>query len=110
MAKKLGLGLLGVVILGVLSLYIWFWGHPVGINNYVNKATGRIVLDSPEMLTSMGIIDNSLFDHHSGRLDSYTPEARDKILKTLREGREGLDKYGPDGLSGEERLTYEITQ
>lgn len=108
--KRLGLGLLALIVLAIFGLYMWFWGKPVGITNYVNKATGRMVLDSPETLTYLGLIDNTILDRHSGKLGDYTQAAEDKMLKIMKEGREGLDKYGPDGLEGEDLLSYEIAK
>ena len=35
--KKTGLGLGGIIVLGALGGYVWFWGAPVGVNNYIIK-------------------------------------------------------------------------
>ena len=48
--------------------YFWFWATPVGVNNYVNKVSLQLLLRSPELLTSLGVIDNTPLDFHSGRL------------------------------------------
>ena len=41
--KKIGLGLGGITVLGALGGYVWFWGAPVGVNNYINKASLKTV-------------------------------------------------------------------
>lgn len=107
--KTTGLGLAGVIGLGALGGYIWFWGAPVGVNNYINKASFKMVSDSPEMLSYMGMIDNTPLDFHSDKLGNYTKEQDALSLKKLKEAREGLDKYGPDGLEGQELLSWKIT-
>ena len=61
-----------------------------------------------ELLTSIGAIDNTPLDFHSGKLASYTKEQDEKSLEKLRKARAGLDKYGPEGLDGQELLTWEI--
>ena len=101
--------LLGLVILFVAGASVWFWFKPVGVNNYINKATMVFLIDSPELLTSLGMIDNTLLDFHSGKLADYTKAQDDKSLEKLRKARAGLDKYGPDGLEGQELLSWEIT-
>ena len=45
--KKTALGLGGVVVLGALGGYVWFWGAPVGVNNYINKACLLYTSPSP---------------------------------------------------------------
>ncbi len=102
-------GLLLLVLLAVAGVAMWFWFTPVGINNYVNKATIELAIDSPELLTGLGMIDNTPLDFHSGKLADYTKAQDDKSIAKLKKGRAGLDKYGPDGLEGQELLTYKIT-
>lgn len=107
--KKSLLGLGGTVILAGLGGYVWFWGKPVGVNNYINKATLKIVADSPEILTYMGMIDNTPLDFHSGKLASYTQaQIKESLEKTIK-ARKNLDKYGPEGLDGQELLSWKIT-
>lgn len=101
-------GLVGLILLAALGLYTWFWGAPVGINNYINKATFTIAMSSPELMTQMGMIDNTPLDFHSGKLGDYTKAGDEKMLARMRKARAGLDKYGPDGLEGQELLSYEI--
>ncbi len=107
--KKSLLGLGGVVLLGGMGGYVWFWGKPVGVNNYINKASLQMLTDSPELLTYIGMIDNTPLDFHSGKLADYTKAQDDLSLAKLKKGRAGLNKYGPDGLSGQELLSWKIT-
>jgi len=101
--------LLGLVVASALGAYIWFWAAPVGLNNYINKVSIQMVLESPEMMTSLGLIDNTILDFHSDKLGSYTDESNDRALAFLREAREGLNSYGPEGLEGQELLSWKIT-
>lgn len=93
----------------LVILSFWFWFTPVGINNYVNKITIQLALNDPETLTSVGLIDNTILDFHSGRLSDYTEEGEQNNLVFAKKARAGLDFYGPDGLIGEELLTWKIT-
>ena len=101
-------GLLLLILLLAFGAFVWFWWKPVGINNYINKITVPFILDSPELLTNIGVIDNTPLDFHSGKLADYTKAQDDKSLAQARKAREGLDKYGPDGLEGQELLSYKI--
>jgi len=106
--KRGAIGLLGTLLLVAAGASMWFWFTPVGVNNYVNKVTLQLAIDSPELLTYLGAIDNTPLDFHSGKLADYTKEEEERSIAKLRNAREGLDNYGPDGLSGQELLTWKI--
>ncbi|MBP9128878.1 MAG: DUF885 domain-containing protein [Steroidobacteraceae bacterium] len=99
----------GLLVVGPAVAAMWFWFTPVGLNNYVNKITLQLTADSPQMLTQLGFIDNTPFDFHSGKLDDQTKAHEDEVLVRLRKARAGLDKYGPDGLAGQELITWKTT-
>ena len=103
-----GLVLLLLLALGVL--YTVFWWKPVGVNNYINKVTASsFLLDGPEILTNLGFIEYTPLDFHSGKLSDYTKAKEDETLEKVRKARAGLDKYGPEGLEGQELLSWRIT-
>ena len=99
----------GVVVALLGGASMWFWFTPVGLNNYVNKITVELALASPQALTQIGIIDDTLLDFHSGKLDDQTAAFEKRTLERLRKARAGLDRYGPDRLEGQELLTWKIT-
>ncbi len=101
-------GLLVVLLLAVGGASMWFWFTPVGVNNYINKVAIQLAIDSPELLTSLGMIDNTPLDFHSGKLGDRTKAQDDKSLAKLKKARAGLDKYGPEGLEGQELLSWRI--
>ena len=102
------LGFVGLIAIALVSASLWFWFIPVGVNNYINKVTFKLAIDSPELLTYLGIIDNTPLDFHSGKLADYTKEEEEENIAELREARDGLDDYGPEGLEGQELLTWKI--
>ncbi len=102
------LSITGVAILAAVAASMWFWFTPVGVNNYINKVTFKLAIDSPELLTYLGAIDNTPLDFHSGKLADYTKEEEERSIAELRAARAGLDAYGPEGLEGQELLTWKI--
>jgi uncharacterized protein (DUF885 family) len=95
-------------VVAVLGLYVWFWGSPVGVNNYVNKVSLQMLFRSPELLTSIGAVDNSPLDFHSDKLGDYDKQSELEMLEFMRQSRAGLDDYGPEGLEGQELLSWKI--
>ncbi|MGF1543735.1 MAG: DUF885 family protein [Parvularculaceae bacterium] len=105
--KILG-GFVALVVLAAVAAYVLLWARPINVNAYINKATMQLSLDSPELLTSLGFIDNTPLDFHSGKLADYTKAQEEKSLAKLRRAREGLNRYGPDGLDGQELLSWRV--
>ena len=106
--KRVVMGLVATLIVASAGASMWFWFTPVGVNNYVNKVTFQLAIDSPELLTYLGAIDNTPLDFHSGKLADYTREEEERSIAKLRDARAGLDAYGPEGLTGQELLTWKI--
>ncbi|MEZ5893960.1 MAG: DUF885 domain-containing protein [Parvularculaceae bacterium] len=105
--KILG-GLFLLVIAAVVAASFWFWFTPVGVNNYINKVLISFAIDTPELVTQLGVIDNTPLDFHSGKLSDYTKAKDERDIAKLEKARAGLDKYGPDGLKGQELLSWKI--
>ena len=96
--KRGAIGLLGTLLL--VAAGASGFGLHRRVNNYVNKVTLQLI-DSPELLTYLGAIDNTPLDFHGGKLADYTKEEEERSIAKLRNAREGLDDYGPEGLSGQ---------
>jgi len=107
--KKFLAWFLGLFVLAVAGASMWFWFTPVGLNNYVNKITIQLALSSPQTLTQLGLIDDTPLDFHSGKLDDQTEANEKRMLERMRQARAGLDRYGPEGLEGQELLTWKVT-
>jgi uncharacterized protein (DUF885 family) len=99
----------GLVVAGLAVASMWFWFTPVGLNNYVNKITLQLTIDSPQILSQLGFIDNTPFDFHSGKLEDRTRAHELEVLARLRKARAGLDKYGPEGLADQDLITWKTT-
>jgi uncharacterized protein (DUF885 family) len=99
----------GLVVAGLAVASMWFWFTPVGLNNYVNKITLQLTIDSPQILSQLGFIDNTPFDFHSGKLEDRTRAHELEVLARLRKARAGLDKYGPEVLADQDLITWKTT-
>ena len=105
---KILLGVVGLAAVAAGAAFIVFWAAPLGLDNYVNKVSLQMAMASPESFSEAGLVDNTLLDFHSDRMDDYTlaKEAKDRAL--ARRVRAGLNDYGPKGLSGQQALTRRI--
>ena len=104
--------LIAVLILLVLLLtwlvYATFWGTPPFINWAVARLSLRRVLKDPEALTMLGLLDNTLLDFHSGNLTDASPRHMARLRALDREGMALIERYDPETLKGQKRITYHL--
>ena len=108
MAGKIGGGLLLLLVVALGGASVWFWFYPVTVNNTVNQFSAEFALDTPELLSGIGLIDNTALDFHSGKLGDYTRAKEVEMLGQLRAARARMDRFDPAELSGQEKLSWEI--
>lgn len=89
-------------------IYMLFWGVPPWINVAVQRLTLRQLLYDPESLTSIGVLDNTLLDFHSGRLTDTSPGYMNHLEELDRDGLTLMRQYDPQALEGQERLTAQL--
>jgi len=95
----LGLGLVWLV-------YALVWGTPPSINLAVERLGMRMVLDDPELLTQIGLLDNTILDFHSGRLTDVSPRADMQRRRMDRDGLALIRRFSKERLRGQKRITY----
>ena len=101
--------LLVIFALALIGLiYILFWGFPPWINVAALRLTLRQLLHDPESLTSIGVLDNTLLDFHSGRLTDVSPGYMARLRDIDRDGLALMRQYDPSSLEGQERLTARL--
>ena len=106
--KILG-GLLLLLALAVGAASVWFWFYPVTVNNAVNKFTAEFAMATPELMTGLGMIDNTPLDFHSGKLSAYTKQQDDENIARLKRARTMMNRFDPEKLKGQEKLSWEIS-
>jgi len=103
-----------IVLLMVLSLgLIWLvyhlvWGTPPWINLAVERLSLRWVLADPEILTKIGLIDNTPLDFHSGKLTDASPWHMALLRQVDRQGLALIRRYDPQKLTPQEQITYHL--
>lgn len=97
----LGMGLIWLI-------YVLFWGAPPTLNLAVERLGLRLLANDPEALTSVGLLDNTVLDFHSGNLTDASPRYVKRMRKLDREGLALIRRYDPARLKDQERLTYAL--
>jgi uncharacterized protein (DUF885 family) len=84
------------------------WGTPPSIHLAVERLALRITLADPELLTQLGLLDNTPLDFHSGRLTDVSPRADVNRRRLDREGLTLIRRYQPERLTGQKLVTYHL--
>ena len=108
LAAKLIGGVFALLLVALAGASVWFWFYPVTVNNTVNQFSAEFAMDTPELLSGIGLIDNTLLDFHSGKLGDYTRAKEQENLARLREARARMERFDPADLEGQEKLSWEI--
>jgi len=106
--KWAGLTLLLLLVLGgAFVAHSWYF-KPVNINIFFARAFLQVALESPEMLSSLHVLEQFGIKGHNAELDDESIAAGDRLFNHLREDRMVLVTYEDDDLSGTDRLSKRI--
>lgn len=106
--KIVGLGLAGVILLVVgLAVHTWYF-KPLYINWFFGRTALQFALESPQMLSSIRVLEPIGINGHNAELDDDSMAAGDRMFERLSEAHEILLSYDDDDLDEEDRMSKKI--
>jgi uncharacterized protein (DUF885 family) len=101
---------IGLVLLVVLAYagYRIVWGHPFTINQLSNRQSLLFLKDNPELFSTIGIADGTVFDYHSDKLTAVGNAKRDHDYDTLQKYLAEVRKFDRARLKGQDQITYDV--
>jgi uncharacterized protein (DUF885 family) len=101
--------LLGVVlVVGCLFVAHTWYLKPVNINLFFGRMMMQVMLESPEMLSSLRVLEPLGIKGHNARLDDESLAAGDRFLGQLKDGYKVLMSYDDEDLSESDRMSKRI--
>lgn len=99
-----------LVLLAVLGYgaYRIVWGRPFSINQLANRQALEFLVRNPEIFTTVGIADGTVFDHHSDKLAPFTLRARADNYALFERFRSEVHWFDRARLSRQDQITYDI--
>jgi len=106
--KWLGLTL-GVILLlvGAFIAHSWYF-KPVNINIFFARSFLQVALESPEMLSTIHVLEQFGIKGHNAELDDESMAAGDRMFDHLKESRETLISYADEDLSEADRMSKRV--
>jgi len=106
--KWTGLTLLLLLVLGgAFIAHSWYF-KPVNINIFFARAFLQVALESPEMLSSIHVLEQFGIKGHNAELDDESEAAGDRLFNHLRGDRMVLVTYDDEDLSDADHLSKRI--
>ena len=106
--KWLGLSLAVVLVLGgVFAAHTWYF-KPVNINLFFARSFLKVALESPEMLSSIHLLEQFGINGHNAKLDDESREAGDRLFAHLKKSREILLSYQDEDLNEDDIMSKRI--
>jgi uncharacterized protein (DUF885 family) len=106
--KFTGVALAIVLVAGGLFLAHTWYFKPVSINLFFGRTMLQIMLESPEMLSSLRVLEPLGITGHNAKLDDDSLAAGDRFLAQLKEANRVLLTYEDDDLSEADLMSKRI--
>ncbi|SMQ62392.1 Uncharacterized conserved protein, DUF885 familyt [Pseudidiomarina planktonica] len=98
------------VLLVVVSILVVnaIWFKPFSINVFYERAMLKTTLDSPQLLTQLGLLERFGIDGHNARLDDLSVEARAQSYKDLADTYATFSSYSSSDMNQTDSISYAV--
>jgi uncharacterized protein (DUF885 family) len=106
--KVIGWSTLAIAVIAGYSIYRIGWGKPFTMNLLANRQALLYLVRNPELFTSVGIADGTVFDRHSGRLAAVGVAKRDDDYALAARFVDEVRDFDRERLGRQDQITYDI--
>lgn len=112
MVKKIAKSIAGLLLLVIITgsgliAHEWY-GKPWFINNFFNREALKVALKSPELLSTLHVLENAGIRGHNRQLDDASLAANEEMLQQFKAAKATLESYSDDDLDESQRLSKAI--
>ncbi len=106
--KWFGIAFAVVLLLGGAFLAHSWYFKPVNINIFFARAFLQVALESPEMLSSIHVLEQFGIKGHNAELDDESMAAGDRLFNHMKESRQVLVSYANEDLAEKDIMSKRI--
>lgn len=107
--KRLGLGLLALILMaGIWGTHEWKADKPFSFRVFADRIYIKLALTSPQILTSLGVLENLGIRGHNAHLNDASQAAGDLYFDAIIEAKRVLSQYKDEDLSEEHQLSKAV--
>ena len=96
------------LVVGGYAGYRLVWGTPFTITQLADRQAIAFLLDTPELLTAIGLVDGTMLDYHSGALSDYGVAERDRTYARAERNLLELQAFDRTSLGLQDQITHDI--
>ena len=100
--------LLLITCLSILITHEWFAQKPFFFRLFMERSLLKLMLQKPQLLTSLGLFQSIGIKYHNALLDDISPAAADNYYRNLSTVRKELLNYSTDELSPKQQSSKAI--
>ena len=114
MFKRVLKWLFGIVAVAVLVIALFvinlIWFRPWSLNLFYEKVFVQVLFDEPELLSSLGLVEQFGFTSHNGKLSDESPAHQKKVFERWKRDLADLRAYPLDRQSPSQRLSTHVLE
>jgi len=108
--KWLGALVALVVIAIAVFLVNLIWFRPWSLNLFYEKIFAEVVFDHPELLSTLGLVEQFGITSHNGKLDDESPTHQQREFDRWKRDLTQLHQYSLDRQSGSQKLSTRVLE
>src|SRR5713226_9696119 len=97
MFKRILKWFFSIALLAVIALAIFLinliWFRPWSLNLFYEKTFGEVIFSEPELLSSLGLVEQFGFTRHNGKLSDASPAHQQKVIDRWKQDLTQLREY-----------------
>src|SRR5205823_12521503 len=94
---------LAVLIAGAIFLANLIWFRPWNLNLFYEKVFAEAVFQEPELLSSLGLVEQFGITGHNGKLSDVSPAHQQEVIERFKKDLAQLHQYPLEKQRSEER-------
>jgi uncharacterized protein (DUF885 family) len=102
-----GLFVVALALGGAFFVHVWYF-KPAKIEWFYNRVFFQFVLDDPELLSRLRLLDGAGITFHNDALTDASPQREERLAAKLAADYDMLRSYDHAGFTGQDRLSYDI--
>src|SRR5882724_3867614 len=112
MFKRVLKWILGIVVVAIIAIAIFLinliWFRPWNINHFYEKTFAEVIFSEPELLTSLGLVEQFGYTRHNGKLGDESPAHQQKAIDRFKKDLRQLHEYSLDRQSPSQKLSTHV--
>src|SRR5215831_12962542 len=106
--KWLGAIIAVIAIAAAVFLINLIWFRPWSLNLFYEKVFAEVVFDHPELLSTLGLVEQFGITGHNGKLDDESPAHQQREFERWKRDLAQLRQYPLDRQSSSQKLSTRI--